>query len=557
MIPPYWFAKLSIGWLSPLGLIILHCTASVSAQVIEPLNAEKQAKEDVLTRSSISDPRTQMIAENIPQELDVITQGQVIPVDQLDDVQPASWAFQALRSLIERYGILTDYPEQTFQGDRAMTRYEFASVLNTILEKINERILIEREMHLSHNDWDVLKRLQSEFSSELSRLQNRVDELETRTAELDVNQFSATTTLSGLVVFAVTGGGFRGDRIVDVTGRQITTVEPNPTFLYRTTLDFTTSFNGTDALEFWLEVGSNGADDNAAGLLEPALGSVLDYSAKPPVAAFGVSRLNYTFSPHEDLTLALGPVISLTDYVDLNRYANVSFLDFSTQALINNYILFPVQGLGAGAAVSWNPAGSAFTARAAYVASSAERSRLDSSSPVPGIFPLGYILYPDGHGDGGLLGDPYQGIVEIEYAPSNRFALRLQYSGGNVLGGRFDVFGANLELAFSNQFAMFGRYGYGNYMATAFGNLKPNYWMAGVAFPDLLIEGALAGIAVGQPFIASEIGDATQTNFEAFYNVPINDNIRVTPVLQVVTHPANQSMNGAIFTGTLRTVFAF
>ncbi|MDZ7950520.1 carbohydrate porin [Nostoc sp. DedQUE09] len=81
--------------------------------------------------------------------------------------------------------------------------------------------------------------------------------------------------------------------------------------------------------------------------------------------------------------------------------------------------------------------------------------------------------------------------------------------------------------------------------------------MGGVAFPDLFVENALAGIAVGQPFIASEIGDLTQTNFEAFYNFPINNNIRVTPVFQVITNPANQSVNGTILTGTLRTVFSF
>lgn len=559
MISPYCFANLSIGCLSLLSFVILNCTTPVLAKTIELVNSEEnRAREDVSTHSPIiSTSSTQIVSENIPQEPDVILQEQVTPVDRLVDVQPTDWAFQALQSLIEQHGIPTGYPDQTFRGDRAITRYEFAAALNTILEQIDERMFLERELHLSRNDLEILQRLQSEFSDELSMLQDRVDELETRTAELDANQFSTTTTLSGIVVFGVNGGGFSGDRIVDVTGREITTADPNPTFLYRTTLDFTTSFNGTDALELWLEIGSNGTDDNAAGFLEPALGSVLDYSAKPPVEECGVSRLNYTFSPSEDLTISLGPVISLTDYVDLNRYANVSFLDFSTQALVNNYILFPVQGLGAGAAVSWNPDEGAFTARAAYVASSANRSRLESSTSVPGIFPLGYILYPDGRADGGLFGDPYQGIVELEYTPSERFTLRLQYSGGNTLGERFDVFGANLELTLSDQFAVFGRYGYGSYTDTAFGDLKPNYWMAGVAFPDLFVEGALAGIATGQPFIASEIGNSTQANFEAFYNFSINDNIRVTPVFQLVTNPGNQGDNGTIFTGTLRTVFSF
>ncbi|MBD2242522.1 iron uptake porin [Nostoc sp. FACHB-888] len=543
----YWFANFHImGCLSILSFVILnHATPTLAETVEEKLSP--------VTPTSI----TQLIPESIPQESGAMLQGQVTSVNQLDDVQPTNWAFQVLQSLIARYDILISYPDQTFRGDQVMTRYEFAVALNVTLKQISEQIAQGTGSRISRDDLEILQGLQEEFSGELSTLQERVDGLAARTAELETNKFSTTTTLSGIVVFGATEGGYSGDRIVDVTGREIATKDPNSTFLYRATLDLTTSFNGTDALELWLEIGSNGADDNAAGLLEPSFGSVLDYSAKPPVEEFGVSRLNYTFSPSEDLTLSLGPVISLTDYVDINRYANVSFLNFSTQALVNNYILFPVQGLGAGAVVRWNPNEGAFTARAAYVAPSASQSRIESSSPVPGIFPLGYILYPNGRGEGGLFGDPYQGIIELEYAPSRTFALRLQYAGGSILGGEFDVFGANLELTLSDCIAVFGRYGYGSYANTAFGDLKPSYWMAGVAFVDLFIENALAGIAVGQPFIASEIGDSTQTNFEAFYNFPINGNIRVTPVFQMITNPANQGVNGAILTGTLRTVFSF
>ncbi|BAZ52900.1 major outer membrane protein [Nostoc sp. NIES-4103] len=548
----YWFANFHImGCLSVLSFVILNHATPALAKTVESLTFEE--KLSFVTPTSI----TQLIPESIPQESGATLQGQVTSVNQLDDVQPTHWAFQVLQSLIARYDILTSYPDLTFRSDQAMTRYEFALALNITLKQISEQIAQGTGSRISRDDLETLQRLQEEFSGELSTLQERVDGLAARTAELEASQFSTTTTLSGIVVFGVTGGSYSGDRIVDVTAREIATKDPNPTFLYRATLDFTTSFNGTDALELWLEIGSNGADDNVAGLLEPSLGSVLDYSAKPPVEEFGVSRLNYTFSPSEGLTLSLGPVISLTDYVDINRYANVSFLDFSTQALVNNYILFPVQGLGAGAAIRWNPNEGAFTARAAYVAASASRSKIESSSPVPGIFPLGYILYPNGRGEGGLFGDPYQGIIELEYAPSRMFALRLQYTSGSILGGNFDVFGANLELTLSDRFAVFGRYGYGSYADTAFGDLKPSYWMAGVAFLDLFIENALAGIAVGQPFIASEIGDLTQTNFEAFYNFPVNDNIRVTPVFQVITNPANQSVNGTILTGTLRTVFSF
>ena len=71
------------------------------------------------------------------------------------------------------------------------------------------------------------------------------------------------------------------------------------------------------------------------------------------------------------------------------------------------------------------------------------------------------------------------------------------------------------------------------------------------------MEGTTAGIAVGQPFIEGDVGNATQTNFEAFYNLPVRDRIRITPLIQVVTNPSNQSSNGSITALTLRTVFSF
>jgi len=62
---------------------------------------------------------------------------------------------------------------------------------------------------------------------------------------------------------------------------------------------------------------------------------------------------------------------------------------------------------------------------------------------VAGVSPLTRLLFPGSGGNRGLFGDPNQGTVELEYAPSRAFALRLQYSSGNVFDNRFDVFGAN------------------------------------------------------------------------------------------------------------------
>src|SRR5919199_3901012 len=63
-------------------------------------------------------------------ESDDNTVDQVTNVTQLRDVSPGDWAFEALRSLVERYGCIAGYPDGSYRGNRAMSRYEFAAGLN-------------------------------------------------------------------------------------------------------------------------------------------------------------------------------------------------------------------------------------------------------------------------------------------------------------------------------------------------------------------------------------------------------------------------------------------
>ncbi len=357
-------------------------------------------------------------------------------VSQLSDVQPHDWAFQALRALIERYDLIVGYPDRTYRGNRAITRYEFAASLNTALARVNELIAAGVEAQVSPDDLVTLQRLQEEFAAELTTFQGRIDRLEARSAQLEAVQFSTTTKLAGQVIFAVNGGGFSGDgrqapatgyRIVDPTGREIANENPNVTVIYRAALDLNTSFSGTDLLKIRLDTGSNGGNDNAAGFLEPNFGSVLDFSVKPPRDdEFGIGRLYYTFTAFEDFSVTLGPAIVPTDYVDRNRYANVSSRDFTTQSLVNNYILLPINDISSGVVINWNPKEGPFTMRAIYVAADAQNPH--EQGIVRGVSPLTRLLFPGSSGNRGLFGNPNQGTVELEYAPSRAFALRLQSS---------------------------------------------------------------------------------------------------------------------------------
>jgi len=90
------------------------------------------------------------------------TIGQVTSVSQLSDVKPTDWAFQALQSLVERYGCIAGYPNETYRGNRALTRYEFAAGLNACLDQINQLIATSTSELVNKEDLATLQKLQEE-----------------------------------------------------------------------------------------------------------------------------------------------------------------------------------------------------------------------------------------------------------------------------------------------------------------------------------------------------------------------------------------------------------
>ena len=122
---------------------------------------------------------------------------QVTSVTQFSDVYPTDWAYQALSNLVEQYGCVAGYPNGTFRGNRAMTRYEAAALLNACLDRITEVT-------------DELRRLLKEFETELAILRGRVDGLEARVGELEATQFSTTTKLKGSTHWVLGAAKYHG-----------------------------------------------------------------------------------------------------------------------------------------------------------------------------------------------------------------------------------------------------------------------------------------------------------------------------------------------------------
>ncbi len=116
------------------------------------------------------------------------------------DVPADHWAFDAIAELAAK-GILEGYPDGTFKGDRAMTRYEMAMALARILARI-EAIKIPPPPKIPppevrRADIDRLQRLINEFRAELSALGVRITAVEEQLAAVKARLAQDTTRITG------------------------------------------------------------------------------------------------------------------------------------------------------------------------------------------------------------------------------------------------------------------------------------------------------------------------------------------------------------------------
>jgi BMFP domain-containing protein YqiC len=204
----------------------------------------KAEGEQFFTAQATPDNNSELLEQldNYSSEGGANSNDQVTSVSQLRDVSPTDWAYEALRSLVERYGCIVGYPDRTFRGNRATSRYEFAAGLNACMQQM-ERLIASSEAVL-REDIEKLKRLMREFEAELAALGARVDNLEGRVAFLEDHQFSTTTKLKGEAIIALTQAFNNG------------TNENQAILVDRVRLVLETSFSGEDTLVTRLAAGS-------------------------------------------------------------------------------------------------------------------------------------------------------------------------------------------------------------------------------------------------------------------------------------------------------------
>ncbi|KJH71477.1 iron uptake porin [Aliterella atlantica] len=489
---------------------------------------------------------------------------QVTSVSQLSDVQPTDWAFQALQSLVERYGCIAGYPDGTYRGNRALTRYEFAAGLNACLDRVNELIATATADLVSKEDLATLQRLQEEFAAELATLRGRVDALEVRTAELEANQFSTTTKLTGEVVAAVSdvfGGDAVGGGDIDA--------DTNTTFSARARLNFNTSFTGRDLLRTRLQAANIGSFTDATGTNMTRLGFETNTENQ-----FEIDDFFYRFPIGERIQAQVD--FSNVEFHD-NVYTFNPAFESSGRGAISRFGRFnPIyrQGNGgAGLTLNFNPDG-AIGASIGYLAPTAD-------SPADGT---------------GLFDGSFAALGQISFRPSDAINIGLTYARsydkGNGIGG----------VAESNAVALSG--GTGSALANQpFGNVPTaanhygveasfrasdkltlsgwagltdaenklnnddsatifNYAVS-LALQDFGREGSQLGLIFGQPpkVTDSDVagGEDADTSYhiEALYRLQLTDNVAITPGLLVILNPEHNDANDTIYVGTLRTTFTF
>jgi hypothetical protein len=177
------------------------------------------------------------------------------------DVPTDHWAYDAVNELAA-LGIFNGYPDQTFGGKRALTRYEFAVALQRMLQDVQRRIdaiprgpggtpapgvagqrgpagpagpqgpagISPEELARMRSAIETLQRLAREFSDTLATLGSDVDQLKRDLAALQARVGKVEETIAKMP--KITGSAtlaFIGSALDDDDFRQFSGVGPRPT----------------------------------------------------------------------------------------------------------------------------------------------------------------------------------------------------------------------------------------------------------------------------------------------------------------------------------------
>ena len=559
----------------PMSVFLLVLAANTKTSASE-IGAENETKnKETLSPVSINTPDsnniTQIIAQKEPSSSSS-DESQVTSVSQLSDVQPTDWAYEALKSLIERYNCLVG-SDTKYRGNRALTRYEFAAGLNACLDQVNNLIASSTSDLALKTDLETIQRLTEEFNTELAQLRGRVDAVEARTTELEANRFSTTTKLTGQVQF-VLGGVFAGNNVI--------TKKPAPrtiTFQDAVQLVLSSSFTGKDQLRLTLSGGNiESLGQLRSGLLGTFDGRTAD-NRSPTLQPnqIRIGGIRYRFPIGKKTQFNIFAQSDGANEIGLSGPTNPfegSFSNgitrFSRRNMVYNY-----GDTGPGIAILHNLSDQ-WQLGASYSAPNG-----DNPAPNNGLFTGRYVAFgqvtyfsPKKNFRVGLsYANTYSpagatGLSATNFGPAAGTNLvNSTVPGAGTVGNLYGL-GALYKLSPKITANTFVGYSAHRYLGN--GDGQAWNWGAGLTFPDLGKKGSLGAIFVGRAptltYLSKNVdlgagkGQADKDlslHVEGWYKYNLTNNIEITPGFIWITAPDSDSSNPDSVVGWLRTTFKF
>ncbi len=451
---------------------------------------------------------------------------QVTSVTQFSDVQPTDWAYQALSQLVERYGCVAGYPNGTFRGDRALTRYEAAALLNACLDRVTEVT-------------DELKRLTNEFAAELAVLKGRVDKLESEVGQLEATQFSTTTKLRGEANFVL--GGVPG---YDTKGGDST----RTAFNYDLRLNLDTSFTGKDLLRTRLRSANFSSNpfgsSSSIFKLDKADGTVSEVGNNVVI-----DRLYYSFPVFNNTTtITAGALVRNTEIAWVPSAYDSKILDFfqvgGAPGVYN-------KATGSGFGIQYGKKG--LVAGINYVAQNGADSstgEFDRSGALNTLAQVGYrgtnwgAAFGYRYGTEGTRVRTYNGLDGASGA-----LVPGQTSNGYAINAYWEPTQSGWAPSIS------AGYGWNTVSGTKSAATNSQSWFAGLTWDDVFVDGNSAGVAIGQAPTGENLEKSTL--LEIFYKYQVSDNISITPAIIYGSDNQRLAGNSSNWGGILQTTFKF
>ena len=472
---------------------------------------------------------------------------QVNSVDQLSDIQSSHWAFQSVKSLVERYGCVAGYPDGTFRGNRSMTRYEFAALLNGCLDRVVALIPSDPS---GKPDMAMVTKLREEFGDELATLRGKVDGLDFRVGELEgANKFSTTAKLKGKVEF-ITGGVFGpNDKVGSAAGSD--DFEDQITFGQRTRLDITSSFTGKDKLRVRLHQRDNqsyGSDRTGTNMSRIDVQGDTDGFVE-------VEKLNYNFRPSKNISASVWALgAGMDDFLDADK-AKVQTTRFAKRNPLTHRSNSEEQG--AGATIKFNKN---LNLQVGYTTDNGNVA--GTGNGIGNNYDLGTQL--NLKAGGFKIGASYvhsEGSNGTDYSHKTGSANAKLFNGG--IGVKSDSFGIQASTKLGKKTKVGGWYGFTNVDEDVTGNdATLQNWAVFASIKDFAKKGNVLGMTFGMPPKVTSANGATEdvnTSYllDVTYRHKVTDRLSIQPGVFAVFNPEHNNNNDTIYGAVVNTTFKF